>query len=90
VSGHGDGPADAVDDTDLVPRLLALLLSEDGASLPRVAKRLGMQASTLQRLLTALGSDAAFGGLGLVEQRQQRGRVCLFLTARGRALGEGS
>jgi DNA-binding IclR family transcriptional regulator len=78
---------DAGDDADLVPRLLAFLLSDDGASLPRVAKRLGVQASTLQRLLTALGEDAALGGLGLVEQRRQEGRVQLFLTARGRALG---
>lgn len=70
--------------------LLRLLAAEDGQSLPRVAKRLGLAGSELQRLLTALGDDQRFDGLDLVEQRIERRaqgeRVLLWLTARGRAL----
>jgi predicted ArsR family transcriptional regulator len=80
-------PGSVDDDIDLVPRLLALLLRDDGASLPRVAKQLGVQVSTLRRVLAALGDDSTVGGLGLIEQRESRGRPCLYLTARGRALG---
>lgn len=71
---------------DGVPALLQLLASEDGLSLPRAAKRLGLQTSALQRLLTALGDDPQCDGLGLVEQRADGRRTRLWLTARGRAL----
>lgn len=72
--------------------LLALLAEEDGQSAPRVAKRLGLAASELQRLLIAMGGDPRFGGLDLIEPRpsgQQRGdrpHLRLWLTERGRAL----
>jgi DNA-binding IclR family transcriptional regulator len=73
-------------DTDYVPMLLHLLAGNDDVSLPRAAKRLGLQASELQRLLTALGADPRYDGLGLIEQRSEGGRTLLRLTARGRAL----
>ncbi|MCC7249814.1 MAG: hypothetical protein IT473_14420 [Lysobacter sp.] len=67
--------------------LLALLAEEDGVSVPRAAKRLGLAASELRRLLVALGDDAQLGGLGLVECRaSDRGHDRLWLTERGRAL----
>ncbi|TXH77244.1 MAG: hypothetical protein E6Q88_01900 [Lysobacteraceae bacterium] len=66
--------------------LLGLLAQEDGQSLPRLAKRLGLGASELRRLLAALGHDARYDGLGLVEQRQDGERTLLWLTARGRTL----
>ena len=66
--------------------LLRLLAERDGISLPAAAKRLGMGASELQRLLTALGNDAAFGGLALVEARRDGDRTQLWLTEKGRAL----
>ena len=66
--------------------LLRLLAQEDGQSLPRVAKRLGLGASELQRLLTALGSDARFDGLDLVEARADGVRTRLWLTDKGRQL----
>lgn len=67
--------------------LLQLLAEEDGQSLPRLAKRLGLGASELQRLLVALGDDPRFDGLDLVEQRRDGERILLWRTARGRALG---
>lgn len=66
--------------------LLRLLAVEDGQSLPRVAKRLGLAGSELQRLLTALGADPRLAGLDLVERRVQGERVLLWLTTKGRAL----
>ena len=66
--------------------LLRLLAQEDGQSLPRVAKRLGLGASELQRLLTALGPDARFDGLDLVEARVDGERTRLWLTDKGRRL----
>lgn len=75
---------------DAALALLQLLAAEDGQSLPRVAKRLGLAGSELQRLLAALGADPRFDGLDLVEQRveqdAQRERVLLWLTAKGRTL----
>jgi hypothetical protein len=65
--------------------LLRALADEDGQSLPRLAKRLGLAASELQRLRTALGEDPRFDGLGLIETRTDlRDRECLWLSARGR------
>ena len=71
---------------DVALDLLRLLAQEDGQSLPRVAKRLGLGASELQRLLTALGPDARFDGLDLVEARADGARMRLWLTAKGRHL----
>lgn len=71
--------------------LLALLVGNDGVSVPRAAKRLGLAASELRRLLVALGDDAQLGGLGLVECRtSERGHARLWLTERGRALCRGA
>jgi DNA-binding IclR family transcriptional regulator len=66
--------------------LLRLLAAEDGQSLHRVAKRLGLSLSELQRLLTALGPDPRYDGLDLVEQREDGERTLLFLTDQGRRL----
>lgn len=78
---HGD----ALEDRPLA--LLALLAADDGVSVPRAAKRLGLAASELRRLLAVLGDDARLGGLSLVECRaSERGHDRLWLTARGRAL----
>lgn len=70
--------------------LLRLLATEDDQSIHRVAKRLGLGLSELQRLLTALGPDSRFDGLDLVEQRREGERVLLRLTAKGRRLCEGA
>lgn len=79
---------DALDERPLA--LLALLAENDGVSLPRAAKRLGLAASELRRVLTALGDDPRFGGLGVVEcRRVERGHERLWLTERGRALCRG-
>ncbi|GAB3387454.1 helix-turn-helix domain-containing protein [Lysobacter fragariae] len=67
-------------------QLLQLLASEDGQSIHRVAKRLGLGLSELQRLLTALGSDPRFDGLDLVEARVDGDLTRLWLTAKGRQL----
>jgi DNA-binding IclR family transcriptional regulator len=66
--------------------LLQLLAAQDGQSIHRVAKRLGMSLSELQRLLTALGPDPRFDGLDLVAQRGDGERILLFLTDQGRRL----
>lgn len=66
--------------------LLRLLAREDGQSIHRVAKRLQLSLSELQRLLTALGPDRRFDGLDLVEQREDGDRILLWLTERGRRL----
>ena len=71
---------------DAALALLQLLAQEDGQSLPRVAKRLGLGMSELQRLLTALGADPRFDGLDLVQARVDGARTRLWLTAKGRQL----
>jgi formate dehydrogenase accessory protein FdhD len=86
TSERGDEPALA---------LLRALAEDDGQSLPRLAKRLGLAASELQRLCVALGEvvgeDARFGGLGLIEARPDaRGRARLWLSPRGRRLVQGA
>lgn len=68
--------------------LLRLLHQEDGQSIHRVAKRMNLGISELQRLLAALGNDARFDGLDLVERREEGDRVLLWLTDKGRRLGE--
>ncbi len=71
---------------DVALALLRLLSEEDGQSIHRVAKRLQLSLSELQRLLTALGPDPRFDGLDLVAQREEGGRTVLHLTDRGRRL----
>jgi DNA-binding IclR family transcriptional regulator len=71
---------------DAALALLQLLAQEDGQSVHRVAKRLGLGLSELQRLLSAMGSDPRFDGLDLVEQREDGDRTLLWLTSRGRQL----
>jgi DNA-binding MarR family transcriptional regulator len=66
--------------------LLQLLAAEDGQSIHRVAKRLGLSLSELQRLLTALGPDPRYDGLDLVEPRGDGERILLWLTDKGRRL----
>ena len=66
--------------------LLRLLQAEDGQSIHRVAKRLQLGLSELQRLLAALGDDPRFDGLDLVERRQDGERIVLWLTEKGRRL----
>ncbi|MFC5578834.1 helix-turn-helix domain-containing protein [Lysobacter niabensis] len=66
--------------------LLQLLAAEEGQSIHRIAKRLDLSLSELQRLLTALGPDPRYDGLDLVEQRGDGERVLLFLTDKGRRL----
>lgn len=67
--------------------LLHLLHEEDGQSIHRVAKRLRLGLSELQRVLSALGPDPRFDGLDLVEQRTDGERTLLWLTEKGRRLG---
>jgi hypothetical protein len=78
---------------DAALALLRLLAEEGEVSMPRAAKRLGLGASELQRLLVALGTDTRFDGLDLVEHQVERradgARTLLRLTARGRALCDG-
>lgn len=71
---------------DIALGLLQLLAQEDGQSIHRVAKRLGLGLSELQRLLAALGDDPRFDGLDLVEQRADGDRTLLWLTPKGRQL----
>lgn len=68
--------------------LLQLLHEEDGQSIHRVARRLRLGLSELQRVLSALGPDPRFDGLDLVEQRADGERTVLWLTEKGRHLGE--
>lgn len=55
-------------------------------STARVAKRLGLQQSQLQRLLSVLGADPSVGGLDLVEVVPDGARTLLRLTPQGRDL----
>ena len=71
---------------DTVLALLRLLAQEDGQSIHRVAKRLQLSLSELQRLLTALGPDPRFDGLDLVEVREDGDRTRLWLTDTGRRM----
>jgi len=71
---------------DAALALLRLLREEDGQSIHRVAKRLQLGMSELQRVLAALGDDPRFDGLDLVERREDGERTRLWLTAKGRRL----
>ena len=65
--------------------LLRVVAGHEGASTARAARRLGVAASELQRLLAVLGDDPVLGGLGLVDARDDGDRRVLSLTAAGRA-----
>ena len=71
---------------DAALALLRLLRDEDGQSIHRVAKRLQLGLSELQRILAALGNDPRFDGLDLVERREDGERTLLWLTEKGRHL----
>jgi len=71
---------------DTALALLQLLREEDGQSIHRVAKRLQLGLSELQRVLAALGEDPRFDGLNLVERREDGERTRLWLTDKGRRL----
>ncbi|MEC5384810.1 hypothetical protein VVD49_03705 [Uliginosibacterium sp. H3] len=64
--------------------LLSLLQGEDGLSIHKACKKLGLSMSEMMRLLALLGDDASLGGLNLVEQRKDGARTLLCLNARGR------
>jgi predicted transcriptional regulator len=67
-------------------QLLRLLADEDGQSIHRVARALGMSLSELQRLLSAMGSDPRYDGLDLVTLTPDGPRLKIWLTDRGRRL----
>ncbi|MDQ3618466.1 MAG: hypothetical protein M3374_07140 [Pseudomonadota bacterium] len=67
-------------------RLLYLLAEEDGQSIHRIARRLGIGLSELQRLLTALGNDPRYDGLDLVTGIRDGRRLRLWLTDKGKRL----
>lgn len=71
---------------DAALALLRLLREEDGQSIHRVARRLRLGLSELQRVLAALGDDPRFDGLDLVERREDGERTLLWLTEKGRQL----
>lgn len=75
---------------DAALALLHLLAQEGEVSQPRAARRLGLGASELQRILVALGDDPRFDGLDLVatrtEPHRSGERTLLRLTPRGQAL----
>lgn len=66
--------------------VLRLLAEEDGQSIHRVARRLGIGISELQRLLTALGNDPRYDGLDLVTGIRDGRRLRLWLTDKGKRL----
>ena len=68
--------------------LLGLLQDEDGMSIHKACKKLGLSMSEMMRLLTVLGDDAAVGGLNLVTRREDGARTLLCLTAGGRELAD--
>lgn len=65
-------------------RLLSLVGMDEGASIPKVAKRLGLGQSQLLRTLAVLGHSDGLPGLGLIEVRGDE-PARLYLTAQGRA-----
>jgi DNA-binding IclR family transcriptional regulator len=70
---------------DNAAALLVLLAHEDGMSIHKANKKLGLSMSEMMRLLATLDTNATFGGLNLVERREDGERVRLFLTDKGRA-----
>lgn len=67
--------------------LLAVLAEyPQGASLPRLAKRLGLRASSLMRLLAPLGGESLGGvpGPGWIAMHEHQGGWTVRLTEAGR------
>ncbi len=86
-------PADHAPDAPAIAILQRLLAAprDDGVSLPRLAKHLGLGASAVLRRLTLMG-DAELGsqrGPGWVRVVQLDDRWVAHLTEAGRALAEG-
>lgn len=73
------------DSSETLQRILDLVASEEGLSIARACKRLGLSRSELQRLLTQLGGDESFGGLDLIRIEAEPGRNTLWFTERARA-----
>ncbi|MBV8467448.1 MAG: hypothetical protein JO218_16020 [Burkholderiales bacterium] len=71
---------------DLLAAIVAELAEQEGISDHALGKRLGLGMSQLNRALSLLCLDAAAGGLGLVEARQDERRRTLWLTDKGRTL----
>jgi hypothetical protein len=67
---------------DGLAALLELVASEEGVSLARACKRLGLSRSELLRQLAQLGPDAGVGGRDLVRVETRDGRDLLWLTER--------
>jgi len=64
--------------------VVQFIADNDGVSVSRVARRLGLSQSELLRLLAVLGEDGSVGGLGLVVARDDGPRRLLSLTQDGR------
>ncbi|MBL8509906.1 hypothetical protein [Chitinimonas sp. JJ19] len=74
------------DEEAMTLALLQLLLEEDGLSIHKACKRLGLSLSELKRLLAGLGDSPQLQGLDLVRSTEERGRLRLWLTDKARAL----
>jgi hypothetical protein len=68
---------------DDMARLLGVIARDDGASIPKVAKKLALSQSQLLRSLLVLGRSEVVEGLGLVDVRGDD-PPRLFLTEDGR------
>jgi DNA-binding transcriptional ArsR family regulator len=69
---------------DRLVEVVRFVADNDGVSISRVAKQLGLAQSELSRLLVLLGEDASMAGLGLIECREEGSRRLLSLSRRGR------
>lgn len=63
-------------------QLIQIISTNDGASVPNVAKKMSWGQSQLLRALNLLGESETMGGLGLVQVRSGEPSR-LFLTERG-------
>jgi DNA-binding IclR family transcriptional regulator len=68
---------------DRLAAVLRFIDDNDGVSVARAAKQLGLSQSELLRLLAVLGEDRSLGGLGLVALQDENSRRLLRLTADG-------
>lgn len=69
---------------DRLAAVLRFVDDNDGVSVARAAKQLGLSQSELLRLLAVLGEDRSLGGLGLVAVQEENSRRLLRLTSDGR------
>lgn len=60
--------------------VIALVEAEEGLSVARACKRLGLSRSELQRRLARLGPEAAVGGLDRVRVVDEGDRQTLWLV----------